>query len=53
MGIDNTNAYYDLALKGFFLNELVKYPTFTFIKGNIADKTLITELSGSISRPWS
>ena len=43
IGIDNMNAYYDVALKEFRLNELNKYPTFTFIKGNIADKTLITE----------
>lgn len=28
------NAYYDVALKEFRLNELEKYPTFTFIKGN-------------------
>ena len=38
------NAYYDVALKEFRLNELAKYPTFTFVKGNIADKGLITEL---------
>ena len=44
IGIDNMNAYYDVALKEFRLNELAKYPTFTFIKGNIADKALITEL---------
>ena len=44
IGIDNMNAYYDVALKEFRLNELAKYPTFTFVKGNIADKTLITEM---------
>ena len=44
VGIDNMNAYYDVALKEFRLNELAKYPTFTFVKGNIADKELITEL---------
>lgn len=44
IGIDNMNAYYDIALKEFRLKELVKYPTFTFVKGNIADKALITEL---------
>ena len=33
-----------MALKEFRLNELAKYPTFTFVKGNIADKELITEL---------
>ena len=26
------------------MNELAKYPTFTFVKGNIADKVLITEV---------
>lgn len=44
IGIDNMNAYYNVALKEFRLNELAKYPTFTFVKGNIADKALITEL---------
>lgn len=44
IGIDNINAYYDVALKEFRLNELAKYPTFTFVKGNIADKALITDL---------
>lgn len=44
IGIDNMNAYYDVALKEFRLKELSKYPTFTFIKGNIADKALITDL---------
>lgn len=33
IGIDNMNAYYDVALKEFRLNELAKYPTFTFVKG--------------------
>ena len=44
IGIDSMNAYYDVALKEFRLNELAKYPTFTFVKGNIADKALITDL---------
>lgn len=44
IGIDNMNAYYDVALKEFRLNELAKYPTFTFVKGSIADKALITDL---------
>ena len=44
IGIDNMNAYYDVALKEFRLKELAKYSTFTFVKGNIADKALITEL---------
>ena len=36
VGIDNMNDYYDVALKEFRLNELAKYPTFTFVKGNMA-----------------
>lgn len=32
IGIDNMNDYYDVALKDFRLNELAKYPTFTFVK---------------------
>ena len=44
IGIDNMNAYYDVALKDFRLKELEQYSTFTFIKGNIADKELINEL---------
>lgn len=41
VGIDNMNHYYDVSLKEFRLRELTDYSTFTFIKGNIADKTLI------------
>ena len=44
IGIDNMNAYYDVALKEFRLKELAKYSTFTFVKGNIADKELITDI---------
>ena len=42
-GIDNKNTYNEITLKEFRLNELAKYPTFTFVKGNIADKELISE----------
>lgn len=44
IGIDNMNAYYDIALKDFRLKELEQYSRFTFVKGNIADKELINEL---------
>lgn len=44
IGIDNMNAYYDVALKDFRLKELEQYSTFTFMRGNIADKELINEL---------
>ena len=44
IGIDNMNAYYDVALKDFRLKELEQNSTFAFVKGNIADKELINEL---------
>ena len=44
IGIDNMNDYYDVRLKEQRLEELLQYPSFTFIKGNIADKQLINEI---------
>ena len=44
IGVDNMNSYYDVELKNFRLKELDKYSTFTFVKGNIADKAMITKL---------
>ena len=44
IGIDNVNDYYDIGLKEFRLKKLSAYKSFTFIKGNIADRGLITEL---------
>ena len=44
IGIDNMNDYYDVRLKEFRLKELSEYKTFTFVKGNIADKKLIVEI---------
>lgn len=44
IGIDNMNDYYDVRLKEQRLEELLQYPTFTFIKGNIADKQLINNV---------
>ena len=44
IGIDNMNDYYDVRLKEQRLEELLQYPTFKFVKGNIADKSLINEL---------
>ena len=41
VGIDNMNDYYDVRLKEERLKELEQYPDFIFIKGNIADKTVI------------
>lgn len=50
IGIDNMNEYYDVSIKEYRLKEidtLLKYKSnssFTFIKGNIADKKLIDEI---------
>ena len=44
IGIDNINDYYDVRLKETRLKELSIYPSFVFVKGNIADKTIITEI---------
>ncbi len=41
VGVDNMNAYYDVRLKEERLAELGNYPDFTFIKGNIADRSLV------------
>ena len=38
------NDYYDVALKEYRLEQLEKYPNFTFIKANIADKAAIKDL---------
>ena len=44
IGIDNLNDYYDVTLKEYRLKELEKYPSFVFIRGNIADKPLMFEI---------
>ncbi len=44
VGVDSMNDYYDPNLKNERLKELEKYPNFVFIKGNIADKSLVTGL---------
>ena len=44
IGIDSLNDYYDVTLKESRLKELEKYPSFVFIKGNIADKPLMFEI---------
>ena len=44
VGIDNMNDYYDINLKNARLAELNTYEPFTFVKGNIADRELITEI---------
>lgn len=44
IGLDNMNDYYDVRLKEHRLGELSQYRNFTFIKGSIADKALITQV---------
>ena len=44
IGIDSVNDYYDVRLKKYRLDELGKNTSFTFIKGNIADKELIESI---------
>lgn len=44
VGVDNMNDYYDVRLKDARLENLSGNPSFVFVKGNIADKVLITEI---------
>ena len=43
IGIDNINDYYDVNLKHTRLEELKPFDGFTFIKGDISDKDMITK----------
>lgn len=43
IGLDNINDYYDLGLKYARLAKLEPFENFTFIKGDIADKSLVME----------
>ena len=44
IGIDNMNDYYDVSLKEARLQELSKYSSYVFVKGDIADKNTVTEI---------
>ena len=44
IGIDNMNDYYDVRLKEARLEELSSQPNFTFVKGSIADRTLVDSI---------
>lgn len=44
IGLDNMNDYYDVKLKEYRLSELEGYDNFVFIKGNLADKSLIEDV---------
>ena len=41
VGLDNMNNYYDVRLKEARLNELEQFENFSFVKGNLADKSVI------------
>ena len=44
VGVDNLNDYYDVSLKRARLNQLKKFPHFTFEKLDISDRKLVPEL---------
>ena len=44
VGLDNMNDYYDVKIKEYRLEELLKNENFKFIKGNLADKELINKI---------
>ncbi|MED2749910.1 SDR family NAD(P)-dependent oxidoreductase [Bacillus thuringiensis] len=44
IGVDNINDYYDVNLKYARLEQLKPYAKFTFIKGDISDKDMITQI---------
>ena len=44
VGVDNMNDYYDVRLKKERLSSLEQLPGFVFIKGNIADKSLLDKV---------
>lgn len=44
VGIDNMNHYYDVSIKEYRLDTLLKYDNFVFIKENIANKEVINKI---------
>ena len=44
VGIDNMNDYYDVCLKEERLKELSSFASFVFVRGDIADKSIIDKL---------
>ena len=44
IGLDNMNEYYDIRIKESRLDELEKFDNFKFVKGNLANKELITKI---------
>ena len=44
IGLDSVNDYYDVSLKEYRLQELEKFGSFKFIRGNLADKAVIDSI---------
>lgn len=44
IGIDNMNDYYDVALKEYRLQQVKENKNYVFLKGDISDKKIITEI---------
>ena len=44
IGLDNMNDYYDVRIKESRLTELQKFENYTFVKGNLADRNLISNI---------
>ena len=44
IGLDSMNDYYDVRIKEARLAELQQFSDYTFVKGNLADKALITSI---------
>ena len=44
VGLDSVNDYYDVKLKEERLKDLEQFNDFIFVRGNIADRTLIDNL---------
>lgn len=44
IGLDNMNDYYDVRIKEYRLNELSFFDNYTFIKGDLSDKSLINKI---------
>lgn len=49
VGFDNLNAYYDVSLKMDRLDILNKYPKFTFIKGDLSNKSEVDNVFSNYS----
>ena len=44
IGLDNMNDYYDVRIKEYRLNEFSSFDNYTFIKGDLSDKSLINKI---------